>query len=157
LRVAFESCANFDDACRFLEAAPVARPVLFLVAGCAPGERVLIEREIGATRIYRDGTVVANAWRDGSDRWRPRACGDGKPVENNRRRVAAMSAWTGRHPPHSGWATPPIVNGCTRVSVEMCAATGQLRVCGWEAHGGGATPVTAVTEFETPSTAGACS
>ena len=102
LRVAFETCANFDEARRFLEAAPVARPVLFLVTGCAPGERVLIEREIGALRTYRDDTVVANAWRDRSDGWRPRVCGEGRPMENNRRRMAAMSAWTGRHPPTPG-------------------------------------------------------
>jgi hypothetical protein len=153
LRVAFETCADFDEARRFLEAAPVARPVLFLVTGCAPGERMLIEREIGALRTYRDDTVVANAWRDRSDGWRPRVCGEGRPMENNRRRMTAMSAWTGRHPPRLAWATPPIVNACTRVTVEMCAATGRLLVCGWEARGGSATPVTAVTEVEAPSAA----
>ena len=99
LRVAFETCATFDEACRFLETTPVARPVLFLVTGCAPGERVLIERDGDDARIYRDRTVVANAWRDRSDGWRPRVCGEGTPVENNRRRVAAMAACTGRHPP----------------------------------------------------------
>ena len=101
LRIAFETCATFDEACRFLETTPVARPVLFLVAGCAPGERVLIERDGDDARVYRDRTVVANAWRDRSDGWRPRVCGEGTPVENNRRRVAAMAACTGRHPPRS--------------------------------------------------------
>ena len=95
LRVAFETCATFDEACRFLATTPVARPVLFLVTGCAPGERVLIERDGDDARLYRDRTVVANAWRDRSDGWRPRVCGEGTPVENNRRRVAAMAACTG--------------------------------------------------------------
>jgi hypothetical protein len=49
------------------------------------------------------------------------------------------------------------VNACTRVTVEMCAATGRLLVWGWEAHGSGATPVTAVTEVEALSAAIACS
>ena len=142
LRVAFETCATFDEACRFLETTPVARPVLFLVTGCAPGERVLIERDGDDARLYRDRTVVANAWRDRSDGWRPRVCGEGTPVENNRRRVAAMAACTGRHPPNLEWATAPVVNACTRVAVEMCAASGRLVVAGWEANG----RVTAVTE-----------
>jgi hypothetical protein len=142
LRIAFETCATFDEACRFLETAPVARPVLFLVAGCAPGERVLIERDGDDARLYRDQTVVANAWRDRSDGWRPRVCGDGTPVENNRRRVAAMGACTGRHPPDLEWATVPVVNACTRVAVEMCAASGRLVAAGWETDG----RVTEVTE-----------
>jgi hypothetical protein len=37
LRRAFETCATFDEACRMLAREPVARPVLFLVAGCAAG------------------------------------------------------------------------------------------------------------------------
>jgi hypothetical protein len=118
--------------------------VLFLVAGCAPGERVLIERDGEDARVYRDRTVVANAWRDRSDGWRPRVCGEGTPVENNRRRVAAMAACTGVHPPNLEWAMAPVVNACTRVAVEMCAASGRLIVGGWEANG----RVTAVTEVQ---------
>lgn len=142
LRVAFETCATFDEACRFLETTPVARPVLFLVTGCAPGERVLIERDGDDARLYGDRTVVANAWRDRSDGWRPRVCGEGTPVENNHRRVAAMAASTGAHPPDLAWATAPVVNACTRVAAEMCAASGRLVVAGWEAEG----RVTAITE-----------
>ena len=96
---------------------------------------MLIERSGEQTRLYRDGTVAANAWRDRSTGWRPRVCGEGTPVENNRRRVAAMAAWTDRHPPGLAWAVPPVVNACTRVAVEMCAATGRLLVAGWEANG----------------------
>lgn len=143
LRVAFETCADFEEACRFLTTAPVARPVLFLVTGCVPGERVLIEREGGAARLYRNDTVVANAWHKPAEGWRPRTCGEGTPVENNRRRVAAMAAWTGAHPPSLQWALPPVVNGCTRVAVEMCAASGRLAVAGWEESG----RVTAITEI----------
>ena len=147
LRRAFETCATFDEACRLLAREPIARPVLFLVTGCAAGERMLIERYGEQTRLYREATVVANAWRDpSSPGWRPRVCGEGTPVENNRRRMATMAAWTDCHPPRLAWAVPPVVNACTRIAVEMCAATGRLVVAGWEADGSGAIPVTAATE-----------
>jgi hypothetical protein len=147
LRRAFETCATFDEACRLLARTPVARPVLFLVAGCAAGERMLIERGDDQTRIYRDDTVVANAWRDHSRGWRSRVCGEGTPIENNRRRVAAMAACTGVHPPNLEWVTTPVANACTRVAVEMCAASGRLVVAGWEANG----RVTKVTEVSCSS------
>jgi hypothetical protein len=147
LRRAFETCATFDEACRLLAQTPVARPVLFLVAGCAAGERMLIERDDDQTRVYRDDTVVANAWRDHSRGWRPRVCGEGTPIENNRRRVAAMAACTGVHPPNLEWVTTPVANACTRVAVEMCAASGRLVVAGWEANG----RVTKVTEVSCSS------
>ncbi len=143
LRRAFETCATFEEACRLLARAPVARPVLFLVTGRAAGERVLIERDGDQTRIYRDNTVVANAWRDRSHGWRPRVCGEGTPLENNRRRVTAMAACTGVHPPNLEWATAPVVNAFTRIAVEMCASSGRLVVAGWEATG----RVTAITEL----------
>jgi hypothetical protein len=103
---------------------------------------VLIERDGDQTRLYRDDTVVANAWRDRSRGWRPRVCGEGTPTENNHRRMAAMAACTGVHPPNLEWATTPVVNACTRVAVEMCASSGRLVVAGWEASGRS----TAVTE-----------
>ncbi|MBI2740598.1 MAG: hypothetical protein HYX38_29140 [Rhodospirillales bacterium] len=86
---------------------------------------------------------VANAWRDHSHGWRPRVCGEGTPIENNRRRIAAMAACTGVHPPNLEWAAAPVMNAFTRVAVEMCASSGQLVVAGWEATG----RVTAFTEL----------
>lgn len=146
LRQVFEQCATFDEARLLLETAPVARPVLFLLVGCAPAERVLIEREADRTRSFSDRTVVANAWREPSDDWRPRACGDGAPIANNLRRLAALAAWDGREADAFGWATAPVLNGCTRLTVEMCPAKGTLKVAGWEGDGrGSAVPVTAPT------------
>lgn len=141
LRIAFETCTSFDAACRLLETAPVARPVLFLVTGCSPGQRVLIERDDEGSRTYRDHTVVANAWRDHTEGWQPRVCGEGTPVDNNRKRMAAMMA-AGGQSLGLGWAVPPVVNAFTRLAVEMCAASGRLVVAGWEAEG----RATAITE-----------
>lgn len=146
LRQVFEACTSFDEARRLLESTPVARPVLFLLVGTEPCERIVIEREERSARTYRDETVFANDWRGRSHRWRPRACGDGAPVENNIRRRTALAAWTDRDADHFEWVTSPVLNACTRLSVEMCPATGVLTVAGWEADGqGSAARVTAIT------------
>jgi len=151
LRHVFETCAGFDDARRQLETVPVARPVLFLLVGTRPGERVVIEREEAGARTYRDDTVFANDWRERHPNWRPRACGEGAPVENNIRRRSALAAWAGRDAGEFEWVTAPVLNACTRLSVEMCPATGRLVVAGWEADAaGGASAVTSATEFLLP-------
>ena len=154
LRQVFETCDTFDEARRLLETAPVARPVLFLLVGCAPGERVVIERDGEQARTYREGTAVANDWQEERPGWRPRCCGEGGPVENNRARRAAIVAWNGRGGSDTAWVTRPVLNGCTRLSVEMVPASGHLIVAGWEPDGrGSAAPATAVTAFQGFSTA----
>ena len=152
LRHVFESCTSFDDARHLLETVPVARPILFLLVGTRPGERIVIEREETGARTYRDDTVFANDWRERHPEWRPRACGDGAPVENNTRRRSALAAWTGCDADDFEWVAAPVLNACTRLSVEMCAATGQLTVAGWEAdERGSAERVTQVSTFCIPS------
>ncbi|MDP2331919.1 MAG: hypothetical protein Q8M19_14610 [Reyranella sp.] len=147
LRHVFEICTSFDEARRTLETTPVARPVLFVLVGCHQGERVVIERESTCARVYLEDTVIANAWRQLSDGWRPRVCGEGTPAENNRRRTTAMRVWTGCDSDDFGWATAPVLNSKTRLTVEMCPAAGTLKVAGWEADGrGSATPATAFTD-----------
>jgi hypothetical protein len=146
LRQAFDTCGSFDEARQVLETAPVARPVLFTLVGCRPGERVVIERDGGAARTYRDDTTVANAWQEERLGWRPRVCGTGTPLDNNRRRCAALAAWTGKDTDDEAWVAHPVLNECTRLSVEMSPATGRLVVAGWEPDGcGSAARVTAVT------------
>lgn len=147
LRQVFESCATFEEAKRKLETTPVARPVLFMLVGCEAGQRAVIEREEAAARTYRDQTVFANDWRMRRHGWRPRRCGEGEPVENNIRRRTALAAWRDRDSPECGWVATPVLNACTRLSVEMCPATGRLVVAGWEACGDAAERVTAVSTF----------
>ena len=152
LRHVFETCTSFNDARHLLETVPVARPVLFLLIGTRPGERIVIEREETSARTYRDDTVFANDWRERHPNWRPRACGEGAPAENNIRRRSALAAWTGCDADDFGWVAAPVLNACTRLSVEMCAATGQLTVAGWEAdERGSAERVTQVSTFCIPS------
>jgi hypothetical protein len=146
LRQAFDTCRSFDEARHLLETTPVARPVLFVLVGCRPGERVVIERDGVETRSYDDDTIVANAWREERPGWRPRCCGTGTPVDNNRRRCTALAAWTGRDADDEAWVAHPVLNETTRLSVQMAPATGRLVVAGWEPDGhGSAARATAVT------------
>ena len=148
LRQAFDTCRSFDEARRLLETTPVARPVLFVLVGCRPDERVVIEREGADARTYVDDTTVANAWQEERSGWRPRVCGTGTPTDNNHRRRAALCAWTGRDAADEAWVAHPVLNECTRLSVEMAPATGRLVVAGWEPDGSGsASRATAVTTY----------
>jgi hypothetical protein len=91
---------------------------------------------------------VANAWQEERPGWRPRVCGTGTPDDNNRRRRAALAAWAGRDTADEAWAAHPVLNECTRVSIEMAPATGRLVLAGWEPDGSGsAARVTAVTRY----------
>lgn len=152
LRHVFETCTSFEEARHLLETVPVARPVLFLLVGTQPGERIVIERQETSVRTYRDETAFANDWQECRDDWRPRCCGEGTPVENNVRRRSALAAWAGRDVDAFEWVTTPVLNACTRLSVEMCPATGSLTVAGWEAdRRGSAERATAISTFRLPS------
>jgi len=131
LRQVFDTCMTFEQARHLLETTPVARPALFTLVGCTPGERMVIERDGQSTRTYRQDVVVANDWQEQRSGWRPRCPGEGTPVENNRSRRAALATWTGRGA-DVDWVSGPVLNACTRVSVEMLPATGELVVAGWE-------------------------
>ena len=148
MRHVFETCATFEEACRLLETAPVARPVLFTVVGCKPGERVVIERHATISRVHRDETIVANAWRDETSGWRSRCNTVDDPVASNQQRRMGLATWAGRDDDTFAWAAPPVLNKDTRLTVEMCAASGRLAVMGWEPNGKGSVePVTRRTEF----------
>jgi hypothetical protein len=150
LRHVFETCATFDEARHLLMTAPVARPVLFLLIGCAAGERLVIERDGSTARAYRHFTTLANDWQEDHPGWRPRCCGEGPPDENNRRRRSTLAAWSGREANDFGWVTAPVLNACTRLAVEMCPASARLVVQGWEPDGqGSAVPATEATVIET--------
>lgn len=144
LRHVFETCATFDEARALLEQAPLARAVLFMLVGTKADERVVIEREETTFRTRVADEAIANAWQDERDGWEPRVCGVGRPVENNARRIAALSAWSGRDTSSFDWVVPPVLNAFTRLSVDMSPSSGSLHVMGWEPDAaGGAMPVSA--------------
>jgi hypothetical protein len=108
----------------------------------------VIERDARGARLYRDDSVVANAWRQEKPGWRARSNNGDDPVANNRERRSALSKWRGRDDGTFAWVTAPVLNKDTRLTVDMCPASGRLAVMGWEPDGNGMVePVTKRTEI----------
>ncbi|MBV8752159.1 MAG: hypothetical protein JO328_04785 [Hyphomicrobiales bacterium] len=155
LRLAFETCPSYGEARRLLERVPVARPVIFTLVGCAPGERCLIERIEEGFATHED-TVAANDWRRSDPGWEARVGGEillsatfEQAATNSRVRREALAEWSGRFPTSAfEWVAAPVLNPYTRVAVEMCPHQGSLRVVGYEraARGELPVPVTRVCE-----------
>ncbi|HXW24041.1 MAG TPA: hypothetical protein VEK73_04780 [Xanthobacteraceae bacterium] len=155
LRLACETARTYAQARQLLETVPVARPVIFTLAGCARGERCVIERtEEGHTT--HDEAVAANDWRHRGGDWEARVGGKhtlvatfDEAAENSRRRREALATWDGR--PGAGafdWVAPPVLNPYTRLAVEMCPRAAILRVVGYEiADGELPQPATRVCEI----------
>src|SRR5262249_13653515 len=122
-----------------LQTTPIARPVIYTLAGCRPGERCVIERTETEHLTRTDETSAANDWLVRRASWEARVGGNqlftAGPTEvggNSRLRREALSAWTAAFGNGFDWVTPPVLNPFTRIAVEMCAAEGVLRVAGYE-------------------------
>ena len=156
LRQVFETCPDFAAARTMLERTPVARPVIYSLAGTSPGERCVIERTEEDFETRSTATVAANDWHTCREPWEARVGGDlvltcryEQAGENSRCRSETMQSFSGslmREP--FGWLAAPVNNRFTRLAVEMCPARGVLRVMGLErmADDLTATPVTAIKE-----------
>jgi hypothetical protein len=157
LRLVFETCPSFAAARRMLETTPVARPVIFTLAGCQSGERCVIERTEEGYDTHQDRTCVANDWLERAEGWEGRITADlvlrtsfADAAENSRTRREALQAWSRwSERERFAWVTPPVLNRCTRLAVEMCPALGHLRVVGYELAPGAPLPepVTEVGEI----------
>lgn len=159
LRQVFERARDFDEAKALLESTPVARPVIFTLAGCQPGEQCVIERteETYATRDY--DTCAANDWHVSVAPWEGRVAADilltcsmDEARANSRSRIEALRAWRGRFAGADfAWVEPPVLNRCTRIAVEMCAAQGVLRLVGYEQSDSAELPQPVTAIFERQS------
>jgi hypothetical protein len=133
LRHVFDTCATFDEAVEVLATAPLARPTLFSVIGAAPSQACLIERMRTDAVVRRGTTAIANDWHpDGPRRdgyWMPRGSLVRGPDDSDRRRKCLEDGDPGDH---FAWLREPVLNGFTRLAVETSAATGELRVVGFE-------------------------
>ena len=140
LRAVFEDCAGFAEARQRLERTPIARPVIYTLAGTRADERCVIERTEEGFATRESTTCAANDWLDAAAGWEGRVgadvvmtCSPTEAAAASRRRREALAAWNGSFACDSlGWVTAPVLNRFTRLAVEMCAATGALRVAGYE-------------------------
>lgn len=145
LREAFEQCATYAEAKAMLETTPVARPVIYLLIGCAAGERCVIERTETGFETHENDTCAANDWVEQRPHWEARIAADHfltTPPEaaaaRCRARRDALSHWP--EPlsrPGFGWVKPPVLNPYTRLAVTMSSAHGVLRVAGFATRAGG--------------------
>src|SRR5207344_1302797 len=69
LRQVFETCRNFGEAKERLESTPIARPAIFTLVGCTPGERCVIERTEQGFVSRGEETSAANDWLHGRKPW----------------------------------------------------------------------------------------
>jgi hypothetical protein len=158
LRKVFEECRDFGEAKAMLERTPIARPVIYTLVGCAPGERCVIERTEDAADTRDHDTGSANNWLVTRPKWEARIGADKvftssfeDAAENSRARRAALFDWPGQF---SGggfdWIAAPVLNRFTRLGVEMCPAQGVLRAAGYEMTEGAELPVqvTAIRELQ---------
>jgi hypothetical protein len=139
LRDVFETCATFTEAKHRLERTPIARPVIYTLAGCHPDERCVIERTQDGFSSRTHDTCAANDWLLSLPRWEPRVAAEAfltrkgeEAAENSRMRRDQLAAWPGAFGTKFDWVIPPVLNSQTRVAVEMCPASGVLRVTGFE-------------------------
>jgi hypothetical protein len=135
-----ETCRDYGEARTVLECTPIARPVIYTLAGCRPDERCMIERTETGARVYDDTTYAANDWLQPTPLWEGRLGADKvmtatfeEAAENSRARREALRVWGGAFMSDSfAWIEPPVLNRYTRLGVEMCAAQGVLRAVGYE-------------------------
>jgi hypothetical protein len=159
LRQVFETARNYDEARRLLEATPVARPVIYTLAGCRPGERCVIERTEHGFNTRIDDHGAANDWLESVPLWEGRigarrllTCSFDEAGQLSRARRQGLATWQGSFVRERfSWVTPPVLNRYTRIAIEMCPARGILRAVGYECRRGAelAEPATALGELNT--------
>lgn len=139
LRQVFETAPDFTTARRLLETTPIARPVIYTLAGHEPGERCVIERTIDGFNTRVDDTGAANDWLLRREGWEGRigadvifTCSHDEAGANSHGRHAALTSWEAPFVGAFDWVVAPVLNRYTRMAIEACPARGILRVVGYE-------------------------
>jgi len=140
LRRVFETCETYAAARGALENTPVARPVIYTLAGCAPGERCVIERTEYGFVTREDRTSAANDWVPSRPEWEARmssayflTASSALAGARCRERQDSLASWSGLLSRDGfDWVKPPVLNPYTRLAVTMCPARAILRVAGFE-------------------------
>ena len=157
LRRVFEVCSDYGAARRILESTPVARPVIYTLVGCAPGERCVIERTETGFITRETETCAANDWVPGRPGWEGRigmrsflTSSFADATSKSRARREALAGWSGSLADRAfDWVQPPVLNPYTRLAVAICPAQGILRAAGYDITGAELPePVTQLCEIE---------
>ena len=140
LRQVFENCETYAAAKSLLEHTPVARPVIFMLIGCAPGERCVIERTEREFETSEDETSAANDWSPSRPMWEARMPAADflkrsteEAASKSRARQDSLASWRGALSEDGfDWVAPPVLNPYTRLAVTMCPVRSILRVVGYD-------------------------
>jgi len=125
MRQVFDQCRTYIEARDILENTPVAMPALFSLSGVSPDECCIIERTEDEVCVHHGPGSVANHWL------RLDIPAHSRGIDS-KGRLAQMRALGSDAPDDFSWVRPPILNPTTRLSVIANAATGHLKVLGWE-------------------------
>ena len=140
-----------------LESTPVARPVIYTLVGCAPGERCVIERTETGFITREADTSAANDWVPARPRWEGRigtrrflTSSFADAAGQSRARRETLAGWRGSLADRAfDWVQPPVLNPYTRLAVAICPAAGILRAVGYDVTGAELPePVTQLSEIE---------
>jgi hypothetical protein len=139
LRHVFETCTTYAEAKHRLQTTTIARPAIYTLIGCSPGERCVIERTQDGFSSREHDTAAANDWLQSRPFWEARVGPEvlftrtfDEAAENSRARCDYLAGWPGRFAGKFDWVVPPVLNVQTRLAVEMCPAGGVLRAIGYE-------------------------
>jgi hypothetical protein len=143
LRRVFEVCGDYSAARRILESTPVARPVIYTLVGCAPGECCVIERTETGFITRETNTSAANDWVPTRPGWEGRigtrrflSASFTDAAGQSRARREALANWHGSLADRGfDWVQPPVLNPYTRLAIAMCPARGILRAVGYDVTG----------------------
>jgi hypothetical protein len=157
LRRVFEACEDFGAARRTLEATPVARPAIYTLIGCLPGESCVIERTETGFLTRESDASAANDWVPERPGWEGRI-GTRRFLNSSlaeaagfsRARREALANWRGSLAADGfDWVREPVLNPYTRLAAALCPAAGILRTVGYEQTDAALpAPVTLAREIE---------
>lgn len=138
LRQVFDQCRTYVEARDVLSDTLLAMPALVSLSGVTPNECCIIERTEDEVCVHNGPGAVANHWLKIEARGRSRGI-------DSEGRFEQMQALRADSPDDFSWVREPILNPTTRLSVTANAATGTLKVLGWEQDAEGRiTPATQV-------------
>ena len=127
LRQVFEECRDFGEAKFMLERTAIARPVIYTLVGCAPGERCVIERTEDSANTRDHDTGSANNWFVPKPQWEGRVGSDKvlhstfeEAAENSRARREALATGPGISPATVSAGSPRRCSTDSRASVSRC-------------------------------------
>lgn len=130
LRQVFDQCRTYEEAREVLGETLLAMPALISLSGITPNECCIIERTEDEVCVHNGPGAVANHWLRLDTPGRLRGI-------DSRGRHAQMQALRSDASDDFSWVRSPILNPTTRLSVIANAATGRLKLLGWECDADG--------------------